>query len=393
MDQLIKKCNFNLNCVHITIVLNNEKKLVKELRENMHVGRKIKQKDLPYPIKPNIFLYNRRIEYRKNTKIFLTYGKYTRKGNIDAILTVRDALLNELKEIQEILKKLPSIENFKFNCVALSWDFYTNPNHTAQELQLWLAKHLHITNATKAFRKPTENTEKHESIDTKYTFFIEDSKSGLQSQLDIRKKIYGRSAVEYVRLELKENKKWFYNTSRIRPSGFYYIIDGYITVYVQWLDIDWPRIKKYAPNMLSPVQTTKKIKQDLNRYGIAKVIIKYGKRLCSQRRSRKCKNEMCAPIIPSKKGISRNEPSTVKIKCSVTRQYAEFKLNFCKNNKHESHMNWIMTYAFIRWDPSAYDKIYNRKKPKRKKGRPKKKKIPSIYAPYIIKDGKFIVGE
>ena len=238
----IADCRFLLDYVQITILSDRPKILVKQLSKYLRYKRTIPESKTNRPIMKNKLESRSYFTFGPIKKIYLIHGKIAAMQGIDALLYLHDVPLLELVQIELVLQKLSSISDFHFSAIEFRWDLYPEKGYSAVKLQKHIVRHLHLSNAQSA---------RHIGKGKRITYYINDRRSDFHSKVYIRPKKPNPKQAEFVRFELTGRTRWLQRMNLIKPSDFKKFSYGRVIKQVNWLDIDWAKIRKIQPNILT----------------------------------------------------------------------------------------------------------------------------------------------
>ena len=313
-------------------------KLLKELEIYMKRGKKIPESTANRPIMADKFRFRTYYLFSGISKMFILHSKIDKFRYHDALMFIHDVPFYEFKQIEMILKKLPSVQGFHLSTVEHRWDFY--PMH-ATELQLHLAQHLHLKHSRSTKRRGKW---------PRFTFYINDKPTDLQSKIYIRPKEPNTQSKEFVRFELTSRRRWMKNNGIQMPSDYKKIEFYELIKQVLWLEVDFGAIERSILNIVTNNLWLRIIKNRLYSQGISSVImVNRRRRSCLRHCAKKSYSSKC-PLV---KAMINEKSDYERFKsiqdCKHASPMKNFQMEYCRKSKLSFKINKIMKRDYDDW--------------------------------------------
>ncbi|MCD4664176.1 MAG: hypothetical protein K8R68_02825, partial [Bacteroidales bacterium] len=258
--------------------------------------------------------------------------------NIDALLILHDVPLYQLLQIEEVLKKLLCVVDYNISFIELRWDFFLESN--AVKLQQKIIQHLHLKNATTAFRKGKL---------PRLTFYINSRASDAFLKIYIRPKVPNPGEQEFVRVELCVKRRWLKKLGLSKPSDFINMHFTTLTKQLVWVDINEDALGKSILNLLSAGLFKQFVLFTTQCRGIARAIIecRKWKNCIEDCRFRGNKDE--CPLVKEVKKEAGIGSFNVINKCEKAKHMTDFISRYCKKSEIRAEMHCVMKEAYDEW--------------------------------------------
>jgi len=338
--QKIADCSFLLDYVQITILSDKPKLLVKQFSNYLTHKKTLPESKATRPKMKNKLKSRTYFTFGRIKKMYLIHGKIAAMHGIDALLYMHDVPLLELVQIELVLQKLPSISDFHFSAVEFRWDLSPKKGYSAVKLQKHLVRHLHLSSAQSAFSMGTEK---------RITYYINDRGSDIHSKVYIRPKRPNSKRAEFVRFELTARTDWLKRVNLVKPSDFKNFNYSRVVKQVKWLDIDWAKIRKIQPNILTGGLWRKYFDGYRDENGISDAIIEYRQnKMCPPHCKNKGHRRNCAWLKANQIGKTKNAVVRAIQQCPVSEQQRFARL-YTRPSKFKRDINKILRDSYKMW--------------------------------------------
>jgi len=302
------------------------------------------------PMMPDKFKCRTYSGFNRLKKMYVLHGKITALKDIDVVFVVHDLPFYEFLQIGKILKTLPSVNHFHLSRVESRFDFYLE--ESATDFQLEIIHSLHLKNARKAFKF---------GYWPRITFYINERGSDLQSKVYIRPKDPNIKEGVFVRFELTGNRRWLKNIGIEKPSDFWCLKFGKLTIQVFWLDIAEDEIRESELNRLTNGFWLRNIKKQQIAKGMASVVIRNRKvKTCPA----KCRYRYGRRICLLRKALVQNESDRMLFsavqRCTKAKVITDFQTRYCMPSKIQASMIDLMGQAFHDWIAKRERELYKK---------------------------------
>jgi len=152
-----------------------------------------------------------------------------------------------------------------------------------------------------------------------------------------------------VRFELTAHTRWLQRVDLVKPSDFKNFNYGFLTKQVNWLDIDWVKIRKIQPNILTGGLWREYFDCYRDENGISGAIIEYRRtKMCPPHCKNKGHRRSCKWLQANRLGKTKNAVVRAIQRCPYSEPQRFARLYTCPS-KFKRDINKILRDSYKIW--------------------------------------------